>query len=357
MIDWIDFTFPLRHEFGPGTPFYAGEVMALKASGDLDWGIYKRLEMQGSHSTQIQVRAAAVMADDRPAIRVSGNVTKWFQGHNVFGTNDLHGLVSECIWRILDLAGITPSAEEAAAWLAGDVDLLRVDVTDSYDFGSRSRVMNAIRSLDSTAHLKMRGRGQYNGHSLLFGKGSRHWSLTLYAKGPELDKHRLPSTLAETPLKDHADRLLRSEVRMLSMHLKRLGLHRLEGWDDNTAAEVHHRHLAQLEISDAFMLDLATLDGLPPRLHAAYQLWKDGHDLRAMYPRPTFYRYRAQLLAHGVDIAVKQDREPESNVVPLRVTLVGKPASVPAWAMGSPLYFEPRRRDQRAAGAAGAGTR
>lgn len=352
MIDWVDFTFPLRHELGEGTPFYAGEVMASKPDGGLDWLIYKRLEMEGSHSARIQARAASTMADGRTAIRVSGNLVKWFQGHNIFGTDDLRGLVHAGIHRVLDLAGITPTAEEAAAWSAGDVDLLRVDVTDSYDFGSRERVLNAVRSLDSTAHLKMRGRGQYNGHSLLYGKGSRNWSLTLYAKGPELDKHRLPATLADTPLKSHADGLLRAEVRMLSMHLKRLGLHTLEGWGDNTASEVHHRHLAQLEISDTFMIDPATLDGLPPRLHAAYQLWKDGHDLRAMFPRPTFYRYRAQLLPHGVDISIKQDRAPESNVVPLRVTLVGKPASVPDWAIGTPLYFEPRQRDQKAALAA-----
>jgi II/X family phage/plasmid replication protein len=323
--------------------------MASNSDGGLDWGIFKRLEMEGSHSAKIQVRAASTMADGRSAIRVFGNVVKWFQGHNIFGTDDMHGLVHECIRRILDLASITPTSEESAAWLAGDVEFLRVDVTDSHDLGTRERVMNAIRSLDLTAHLKMRGRGHYNGHSLLYGKGSRHWSLTLYAKGPELDKHRLPVTLADTPLKAHADRLLRSEIRMLSMHLKRLGLHRLEGWNDNTSSEVHHQHLENLEISEAFMLDLATLDGLPPRLRAAYQLWKDGHDLRVMFSRPTFYRYRSQLLPVGIDISVKQDRAPESNVVPLRVTLIGKPASVPDWAIGSSLYFQPRQRDRQQA--------
>lgn len=345
MIDWLDFTFPLRHEFGPGTPFYAGEVLALTTGGQLEWGVYKRLEVEGSHSSTVQVRGAAVMADGRQAVRVSGNPAKWFQGHNVWGTNDVHGLVHETIRRVLDLAQITPTPEEVATWHAGDVDMLRVDVTESHDFGSRARVLNALRSLDMTAHLKMRGRGSYNGHSLLFGKGSRHWSLTLYAKGPELDKHKLPSTLdGLDAIHQHADRLLRCEVRMLSMHLKRLGLDKLAGWGDNTASEVHQSHLANLEISDAFMLDPDTLDGMPTRLRAAYQLWKDGHDLRAMFPRPTFYRYRAQLLAHGVDLAVRQERSPESNVVPLRVTLVGKPAGIPDWAVNSPLYFEPRYR-------------
>lgn len=340
MIDWVDFTAPLVHEVGPGSPFYAGEVLALTTAGELDWGVYKRMEMEGSHSTKIQIRSA-VMEDGRQAVRVSGNLVKWFQGHNIFGTNNLQGLVLEALLKIMFLGGITPSELELSMWKAGDIDLLRVDVTDSVCFGSRERVLNALRSLDATAHLKFRGRGQYNGHSLLFGKGSRHWSLTLYSKGAELQKHKLPLSLAETSLPQIADGLLRTEFRMLSMHLKRLGLDTLASWGDNTASEVHQSHLEKLEISQTTMLDAEKLQGLPPRLHAAYQLWKDGHDLRAMFPRPTFYRYRSQLLVHGIDISVKQERE-TTNVVPLRVVLIGKPLVLPEWATNSPYYFEPR---------------
>lgn len=340
MIDWVDFTAPLVHEVGSGSPFYAGEVLALTTAGELDWGVYKRMEMEGSHSTKIQIRSA-FMEDGRQAIRVSGNLVKWFQGHNIFGTNNLQGLVLEALSKIMILGGITPSELELSMWKAGDIDLLRVDVTDSVCFGSRERVLNALRSLDATAHLKFRGRGQYNGHSLLFGKGSRHWSLTLYSKGAELQKHKLPLSLAETSLPQIADGLLRTEFRMLSMHLKRLGLDTLASWGDNTASEVHQSHLEKLEISQTTMLDAEKLQGLPPRLHAAYQLWKDGHDLRAMFPRPTFYRYRSQLLAHGIDISVKQERE-TTNVVPLRVVLIGKPLVLPDWATNSPYYFKPR---------------
>lgn len=340
MIDWVDFTAPFVHEVGPGSPFYAGEVLALTTAGELDWGVYKRMEMEGSHSTKIQIRSA-FMEDGCQAIRVSGNLVKWFQGHNIFGTNNLQGLVLEALSKVMLLGGITPSESELSMWKAGAIDLLRVDVTDSVCFGSRERVLNALRSLDATAHLKFRGRGQYNGHSLLFGKGSRHWSLTLYSKGAELQKHKLPLSLAETSLPQIADGLLRTEFRMLSMHLKRLNLDTLASWGDNTASEVHQSHLEKLEISQTTMLDAQKLQGLPSRLYAAYQLWKDGHDLRAMFPRPTFYRYRSQLLAHGIDISVKQERE-TTNVVPLRVVLIGKPLVLPEWATTSPYYFEPR---------------
>lgn len=342
MIDWVDFTAPLVHDIGPGSPFYAGEVMATFSSGELDWGIYKRMELEGSHSAKIQVRSGT-MADGRQALRVSGNLAKWFQGHNVFGTNNLHGLVMEGLSKIMASGGITPNDLELASWRRGDIELLRVDVTESACFGTRDRVLNALRSLDATANLKFRGRGQFNGHSLLFGKGSRNWSLTLYSKGAELQKHKLPSSLNSEPLQAVADGLLRIEFRMLSMHLKHLGLDTVEAWGDNTASEVHQSHLEKLQISDTTMLDTDKLHGIKPRLHAAYQLWKDGHDLRAMFPRPTFYRYRAELLAHGIDISIKQDRE-TTNVVPLRVVLVGQPFAVPDWAVNSPYYFEPRYR-------------
>jgi II/X family phage/plasmid replication protein len=283
------------------------------------------------------------MADGRQAVRVSGNLVKWFQGHNIFGTNDLRGLVLESLSKILEIGKITASIDERQSWTIGDIELLRVDCTESANFGNKKRVLNALRSLDQSANLKFRGRGQFNGHSLLFGKGSRNWSLTLYSKGTELQKHKLPQELMETPLQAFADGLLRMEFRLLSMHLKKLGLSKLWAWCENTASSVHQIMLQNLQISDATMIDSDVIESLPTRYKLIYQSWKDGHDLRTILTRPTFYRHRRALLAYGVDISIKQDRhEAEtSNVVPIRVVLVGKPVDVPQWAYNTPLFFQP----------------
>lgn len=346
MIDWIDFIAPLQHDHGPGTPFYAGEVMSTTPSGDLDWGIYKKMTMEGSYSSKVQIRST--FHNGLPAIRVSGNLVKWHQGHNVFGSNDLRSILLLSLKRVCEIAGITPLLSDYRLWFKGqEIELMRVDVTESHDLETCHRVRAALRALDATAHMKMRGRGSYHGDSLIYGKGSRRWSFTLYAKGPEIDKHPLHPALKDSPLRAYADGLLRSELRMHSMHLKRLGIHTLDRWNDNTASEVHQKYLQQLQIAEATMIDTTNLQGLPGRLKAAYQLWKDGHDLRETYPRPTFYRYRKELLAHGIDISVKQERayqDIHSNVVPLRVVLVAKPAQVPDWAIGTPLYFDPKVR-------------
>lgn len=89
-------------------------------------------------------------------------------------------------------------------------------------------------------------------------------------------------------------------------------------------------------------LSAEVLDSLKPSVRMAYQSWEAGCDLREVLPARTFYRHRATLLPHGVDIATLVPRE-VSNVVPLFKVLEAVPVSIPDWAEGTPLYFEPRR--------------
>jgi II/X family phage/plasmid replication protein len=258
----------------------------------------------------------------------------------------VHGLAVEMLHRICASVGVHPSADDLYTWNCGAFRLSRVDVTNSFILASLAQVRNALRSLDSSANLKHRGRGLFNGEWLLFGKGSRRWSLTLYAKGLELLKHGLPHSLMETALMEYAQRLLRVEVRLMSLQLVEEHLEYAAYWGDNAASELHSRLLSGLQIAEAAMIDAHSLDGLPGRLQLTYSSWREGHDLRSMLSRPTFYRYRAELLKHGIDIAVKQQRtSPDlSNVVQLRTVLHAYPATVPEWAIGTPLYFEPRAR-------------
>jgi II/X family phage/plasmid replication protein len=346
VIDWLTFVAPLEHATGEGGPFWNGSILSTipdPESGEaIQWQVDKKLAVEGSHSSTVTIKSTTDAAG-RPAIYVSGNPAKWFQGHNVFGSDDLAGLCLEMLHRICRGRGVVPSSSDLAAWRAGQIELLRVDVTYSVELGNRSRVRAALRALDASAHLKHRGRGHFYGDAITWGKGSRRWSLTAYAKGPELDQHKLHPTLQLPALMACADGLLRLELRMQSMELHREGLHQVAAWSDNTGLELHAAKLSGLHIAEAAMLDANTLDGLSGRLQLAYNSWKEGHDLRAMLPRRTFYRYRAELLQHGIDIAIKQEREhAPANVVPLRLVLVAQPAKVPDWAVGTPLFFEPR---------------
>ena len=190
MIDWVTCILPLDHVQGSDGPLWNGSFMSIVPDPEkgemVEWEKLKRLPVEGSHSARINI-ASATDSEGRPAIWLSGNPAKFLQGHNIFGSDDLHGLVIEMALRVCDSLRIKPSAENLALWVAGVIELFRVDVTYSLGLGNRNRVRSALRSLDATGHLRHRGRGQFYGDAITWGggskgkPGSRRWSLTAYA--------------------------------------------------------------------------------------------------------------------------------------------------------------------------------
>jgi II/X family phage/plasmid replication protein len=168
----------------------------------------------------------------------------------------------------------------------------------------------------------------------------------MYAKAQELKAHPLPRRLSGTDaLEAYAAGLVRQEVTIRSLELKERNLDLLANWTNLGVSprDLFLELMGKLEISEATMSELPEQTSLPLKLRAVHSMWVAGHDLRELYPRRTFYRYRKQLLAHGFDIAVKRPARKAGNVIPLRVTLVGKEVGVPEWARDTP-FFDPRRK-------------
>lgn len=250
-----------------------------------------------------------------------------------------------------DDLGLDPSDSDRAIWQGGGIRLTRVDVTESFHLPSRADVLSWLRAAEQTAHLSHRGRGQLvKGSTLYFGKHSRRWSLKLYSKGQELEAkdHRQDVIMDLPHAKAWADRSLRAEIVIRGMELKRRGLDMCSSWHHfdvdagAVPAELLLPVLGGMTMTTTTTLPADALESMRPTLRAAFAAWEAGHDLRAMFPRPTFYRYRKQLLAYGIDISTVQSRE-ASNVIPMMRILEAVPAGVPDWAVGTPLYFEPRR--------------
>lgn len=334
MIDWLTVRAFVE------APVYGGRILSIDPDGVIEWQCEKRVSVEGSHSSSVTVRRFPL--DN--SLEISGNPAKFFQGHNVFGSGDIAALSRAFVLGVLERIGYRPDASEAELIDRGVLVLSRIDTTESWDFGTLARARNAVAGLSQHSHLSHRGRGSLIAEgTCVWGKGSRRWNGKAYAKGLELLKHKLPSDLVNRgQVFELAQGLVRFEFTVRSMELKRRRLDIAENWArlGVTPESLHSDLMSQLTISDAAMVDTDTLADLPPRLQAAYQLWQDGHDLRAMYSRRTFYRYRAALLAFGIDVATVQPRE-RSNVVPLRVVLTGSRVGVPEWARGTSLYFEP----------------
>jgi II/X family phage/plasmid replication protein len=338
MIDWLTFRAPLHHS----EKINGGYVASFTRAGHVEWSSEKFLPVVGSHDARIMVRS---VQNDPFSVEVSGNPVKFFQGHNIFGTDDARGLAWATMVKVCEVLDQAPSVEDLDAWRSGRFTFSRVDINEGYALGSRSRAETAVSVLGNKARLRHRGRAMFKEGTAYFGKNSRRWSLKAYAKGAEIEArgHLLPEGLAsDARLVAHADGLLRVELTLRSMQLKDDDLQNAQKWGHNTPTEVYSRYLEGLELSDQTAINADLLEGLPPRIQLAYSAWRDGQDLRQILPRMTFYRYRQTLLAHGVDIALVQPRDASrDNVVPLRVVLHAIPAGVPDWAHGTPLYFQP----------------
>lgn len=84
---------------------------------------------------------------------------------------------------------------------------------------------------------------------------------------------------------------------------------------------------------------------LPRRLQLVYDAWRAGRDIRAMYSKTTFYRYRQEFLRFGIDLLNVNPRAIEvenrslfGEPISMRSLITGGGCKVPDWALGTELY-------------------
>lgn len=337
-------------------PIREGSFQRVDANGQVEWSVDQRLSVTGSFDSSVTLRTHhSDGVGHCDYVEISGNIVKFFQGHNLWGTDDIHSLAYSFLkWLAVEHGLkesplISPDKSDIDAWKKGDIRLTRVDVTQSFHLPSRAAVLAWLRAAEQTAHLSHRGRGQLvKGSTLYFGKNSRRWSLKMYSKGQEImaKNHGQDAILSIPSAIEWADKTLRVELVLRSMELKRLNLDYLFNWIDDVPSSVTEELLRDrfegMTMTTTSHLSAEILDQLRPALRMAYQSWEAGADLRTILPHRTFYKYRSELLKHGIDIATLVPRD-VSNVVPLFKTLEAIPVTVPDWAEDSPLYFEPRR--------------
>lgn len=339
MIDWISATVPLSWD----VPINGGALVHYRNDGSVEWGTDKTLHLKGSHDARFSIRSV-----ERGKVEIAGNPAKFLQGHNLFGTDDVRGLVYDVLDRVTEAVGVQPSDADRQAWLFGGIRLSRIDITGMYQLPTFSDVGSWLQAAGKTASVKWRGRGHYQDGTLYFGKvakGKRSspWQMKLYHKGAEVlvPGHRLHWDLPHREkLEEWASDKLRIEITLRTQELKRLGLLMVADWTEEIVARTFEAYLSKLDIGEQQMVDVEVEEALKPSLRAAYALWKTGVDMRAVFPRRTFYHYRKQIMTvTGADIGTLCSVD---NVVPLRRALEAKPVMFPDWA--GELMHKPRAR-------------
>src|SRR5690606_8495419 len=176
MIDWVTAILPCKHD---PSRLIDGLIYSYDALGNQQWMVEKKLSIEGSFSSKVQIKS-----HDNFHIWISGNPTKFLQGHNIFGSNDLLHLMGLFFDELLKQdIGLCPDPFQYNKIKDGEYQLTRVDVNESWHLDNKKDVLAWIRAVGSTAYMKHRGAGQFSGDTAYFGKNSRRWSLKCYSKG------------------------------------------------------------------------------------------------------------------------------------------------------------------------------
>jgi II/X family phage/plasmid replication protein len=337
MIDWITARVPCT------LPGYinGGAVILIDAEGAVERSMDRRLQVRGSHESTLAVRGGG------GELEISGNPAKWLQGHNLFGSSHPIKLVYRVMRRLVPLLRLTPTLDDRRAWVYGNYDLLRVDATRMYDLGSNAEVVRFLSGAAVVAKGRYQKASAFGSDTVYIGQKSSRVTVKFYNKLEEVltRGHMLPDTLTPEErqmLLEFAEGQLRYELTLRSKELAERGLRSASAWSSDTADRLLDERLGKIQLNDALRLAEDVVGELPPKLVPIYDAWRAGRDLKQLYAKNTFYRYRRQLLAYDIDIAEVRPHEVVAETQylmgrPLKSFLVGPGVSPPDWAKGTEL--------------------
>lgn len=342
MIDWVSgkVFYPHTSDMLPHE-----HVASFSRDGEIQWQTKKRIEVSGSYESKFFIRSCSdgQIEDGRFLwLEFSGNPVKFLQGHNIWGSSDLTGLVYESLLLCLGKLGLSLPTYESSLLFNGSFKLSRVDINYMYSMGSLSNVNQWLYAAESMARTRQ-GKGHFSGTTLYYQKKSTRWTLKFYSKAQEIKAtgHQLPNDFHGKSFYDYTEDKLRCELTLRTKELKKLGLHLAKNWTEQTPYDVYETYMSKLEMTDQKSLDGIVMD-LPTELRSTYLTWKEGYNLKATMSKPTFYRHRKRLIEYGVDISIPSGNRP-NNVIPLMRVIEAIPADIPEWAHGTDYYFEPRK--------------
>lgn len=336
MIDWFRGSVPFPHY-----PLPAGKVLSIEQDGTMDWEIVKKTDVRGSYESNLKVRSAGGDGYGMAThLDIDGNITKFVQGHNLFGTNDLNAILLEAFRKIYefcsdDLSGWSYPEMTGQRIKRGDYLVKSVDINEMFEVGNDESVEAWLHAAEMRA-VKRAGRATSRKGTVYLGQHSRRWGMKFYNKFRELEQggkgHKLPADLQETPLLEWSKGKLRAELRLLSMELKDQGITHGRHLSVERVEEVFAHYMGRVEMCKQATLVDRELMELPRTVASTYQLWRQGANLRSMLPQNTFYRHRRVLKEHGIDINLPPADPATSNVVPMLRVIEAKPVPIPSWA-------------------------
>lgn len=295
MVDWLRIWMPRIAEWDlPGDEivkrFADGTEITLAMCG----------KQVPSFDTSVRVRPVDAH------VEVSGNPSKFLQGHNLFGPDDVKRTAVKFLREIESKLGMRLFPQNILPY----ANLHEIHLAQMVDMESPKNKTEFLRQLGYLAKTRHKSQFFYEGETVYFGKTmsgkkskeSRHYFWRFYDKYSEINKRKTKHLLQNWEIQNH----LRAEVVIKSHYLRLKELHWLSRWNNQTIPNLYKEMLEKISLSEGNIMDAITPPvGMDPKhKRCIWYPWMAGESLQSMMSKPTFYRWRALFLElYEIDIA------------------------------------------------------
>ena len=337
MIDWLTLVVPMKHPV-----INSGHFIEVTPDGDLVREFAKVRTVKGSFSSSISIKTNLVSSCHKygEQLYISGNPTKFLQGHNCFGSDDIQALALGMIEQAFALLDYELNDVARQTILNGNYTVKRIDITEMYELPNATDVDAWIYALSNSSKSR-HGLPELTHRTLYFGKNSRRYSTKIYSKFRELNsgkkEHALPQELLNSGILDWTTNKVRIEHVLRAQELKKIAQNRfnrdfLQGKDLTPAVikQLFNEYMGRIDMSGQITATDEKLHQLPNSVYGTYKLWEQGLDIKSVVSTATAYRHRKKLKdLLNIDIFLPP-KKAKTNVIPLLRPLEAKPAQVPA---------------------------
>lgn len=240
-------------------------------------------------------------------INIRGCPLKAFQGHNIFGSNNVTMLGSKLIAEVLEGLDINATVAQLREWRKGEFQIDEIHLTHRFPVTSYAMIKSVLVHIHRYSSMALRPSIIDVGVGVRLRAPHRLAEWLFYDKCREFgDKRKREQKCLEGVVGDNAEeagcllhelasKSIRAELKLSKRYLKKHQLDRGRNWTVDKVKELYSHELG--------LLRLGAIPSLPqmPELYAQIDdsklrsiviLWASGEDLSCHYGKTTLEKFR-----------------------------------------------------------------
>lgn len=289
-IDTVEFIFQgERNDFIlPNTT----RCMVVDANGEVLHTYQNRLSVPSQWNVHpLQVRSF----DDGARLKIEGSPFGHLTGQNLITSSDMSTAAEVTLLKVVNAFNLKLNETHMARYGSGDIILERTDLAVNWIMDSEDQCLRTLRQIRRQLE-EQRGTTRTSETSVYWAPNNgKEYSICFYAKGPQMRRQKHFDNLPyQEQLLEACEPILRVEVRLRALALRKLKLNKVSDWNGGSALRAFKKYFTRLNLLSVTSgpVTKEELGQLPSRrLRIAYALHKSGVDLSQVYSPGAMQRH------------------------------------------------------------------